>query len=452
MPAPAIDNAALPAIRPNAPAPNPGHAKGHSFRAALAAETDHAAPRGADPERPVEQTKAARPEADSARADDAPTHDDAPKHDDMTVPEDRDEDATVSQTAATDAASGDTAAADADAPAAPAGPKVDLSALAAMLAQLLPAPAQAQAHIPVAPAAATVVAPVTETLPAGPNAAADAPASGAQTAEPTAADPNLVPAAQIVAALPAPSAAPVAAPAQPQSDMPTPAEPTSTPAAAPDADLRPAAPIAEPAPIQTAETQAAQSAPTQPINEPADAPAPDRPREDTQAVADTKPTNAAPPPARHDAPRPMEQIRAETRPIAVEPAVNQIAIQVSRAVKDGIDQFDIDLKPDTLGRVTVRLEFASDTTVQAVFAAERPETLDLLKRDAREIARSLTDAGVRADAGSLSFSLHGNGNGGPGERQVPAGRPILFGAGDAIAAPAVIRATYARVGGVDIRI
>jgi flagellar hook-length control protein FliK len=185
-----------------------------------------------------------------------------------------------------------------------------------------------------------------------------------------------------------------------------------------------------------------------------DAPAADRPREDTRAPADATPASAAPQPAaRHDAPRPADHIRAEPRLIAVEPAVSQIAIHVSRAVKDGLDQFDIDLKPDTLGRVTVRLEFTSDTRVQAVFAAERPETLDLLKRDAREIARSLSDAGVRADAGSLSFSLHGNGNGGPAERQVPAGRPILFPAAEAMPVPAAaLRPAYARVGAVDIRI
>ncbi|HEY5607911.1 MAG TPA: flagellar hook-length control protein FliK, partial [Alphaproteobacteria bacterium] len=109
--------------------------------------------------------------------------------------------------------------------------------------------------------------------------------------------------------------------------------------------------------------------------------------------------------------------------------------------------------PDTLGRVTVRLEFTSDAKVQVVFAAERPETLDLLKRDAREIARSLNEAGVRADAGSLSFSLHGNGNGGPDERQVPRGQPILFPTAAATPEPAAFaRATYTRVGGVDIRI
>ena len=126
---------------------------------------------------------------------------------------------------------------------------------------------------------------------------------------------------------------------------------------------------------------------------------------------------------------------------------------MSRAAKDGIDRFDIDLKPDTLGRVTVRLEFTSDTKVHAVFAAERPETLDLLKRDVREIARSLNDAGVRADAGSLSFSLHSNGNGGSAERQVPSGRPILFSTAAATPAPAAFtRPTYVRVGGVDIRI
>jgi flagellar hook-length control protein FliK len=330
-----------------------------------------------------------------------------------------------------------------------------------MLAQILMAPAEALAHLPAAPAAA-VVTPVTDTPPADPNAnAVDQPSSGDPNANPMAADPNAVVAAQMVMAQPAAPAAAIAAPTPPQPDAPAPAESTSAPAAAPDAGQpRPAAPIAQPAPIQPAETQTpeiqtAQSASTQPIDEVADAPAPDRPREEARPAVDASQTNAAPQPARHDALRPMDHIRAETRSIAVAPAVNQIAIHVSRAVKDGIDKFDIDLKPDTLGRVTVRLEFTSDTRVQAVFAAERPETLELLKRDAGEIARSLNDAGVRADAGSLSFNLHGNGNGngGSAERQVAAGQSLLFPAADAIPAPAaIIRPNYVGVGGVDIRI
>lgn len=40
---------------------------------------------------------------------------------------------------------------------------------------------------------------------------------------------------------------------------------------------------------------------------------------------------------------------------------------------------------------------------------ERPETLELLQRDARGLERALQDAGLRTDSGSLNFNLRGDG-------------------------------------------
>jgi hypothetical protein len=42
-----------------------------------------------------------------------------------------------------------------------------------------------------------------------------------------------------------------------------------------------------------------------------------------------------------------------------------------------------------------------------VVSAERPETLNLLVNDSRGLEQALRDAGLRADAGSLSFNLRG---------------------------------------------
>ena len=38
--------------------------------------------------------------------------------------------------------------------------------------------------------------------------------------------------------------------------------------------------------------------------------------------------------------------------------------------------------------------------------------MDLLQRDARDLERALQDAGLRADSGSLSFNLRGDGRNG----------------------------------------
>ncbi|MGM0562617.1 MAG: hypothetical protein ACQETX_16330, partial [Pseudomonadota bacterium] len=49
-------------------------------------------------------------------------------------------------------------------------------------------------------------------------------------------------------------------------------------------------------------------------------------------------------------------------------------------------------------------DFGQDGLLRATITAERPETLDLLQRDARALERALGDAGVKTDSGSLSFN------------------------------------------------
>ena len=46
----------------------------------------------------------------------------------------------------------------------------------------------------------------------------------------------------------------------------------------------------------------------------------------------------------------------------------------------------------------------------AVVSAERPETLDLLQRDAAGLRQALQDAGLSTDSKSLSFNLQGEGS------------------------------------------
>ena len=92
-------------------------------------------------------------------------------------------------------------------------------------------------------------------------------------------------------------------------------------------------------------------------------------------------------------------------------AVNQVAVQIQKAVAQGQDRINIQLKPAELGRVEIRLDVAQDGRVSAVIAAERPETLDLLQRDARALQNALQDAGLQTNSDSLSFALKGRSNG-----------------------------------------
>ncbi len=101
------------------------------------------------------------------------------------------------------------------------------------------------------------------------------------------------------------------------------------------------------------------------------------------------------------------------------PALDQIAMRVHKAVGDGAGKIEMQLKPAHLGRVEVHMQVAADGHVQATIAADRPETLYLLQRDARALAQALQEAGLETDAGSLEFNLTGRGDDTPERGDLP---------------------------------
>jgi len=90
---------------------------------------------------------------------------------------------------------------------------------------------------------------------------------------------------------------------------------------------------------------------------------------------------------------------------AFTPPAEQVAIQFGRALASGADHITIRLQPESLGRVDVQIELAKDGRLTAMFIADRPETLEMLQRDARTLERALNEAGLQADSDGLSFSL-----------------------------------------------
>lgn len=94
---------------------------------------------------------------------------------------------------------------------------------------------------------------------------------------------------------------------------------------------------------------------------------------------------------------------------ATQPATQQIAIGISRAMQEGADRLTVQLKPAAMGRISIELEVGHDNRVIAVIAAERADTFELLQRDSKALERALNDAGLKTDAGSLSFDLRGEG-------------------------------------------
>ena len=94
---------------------------------------------------------------------------------------------------------------------------------------------------------------------------------------------------------------------------------------------------------------------------------------------------------------------------APQPAAQQIAVQISRAAEAGQDRLTVNLKPAELGNVTIKLEVGHDNRIIAIIQAERPETLELLQRDARSLERAMAEAGLNTDSGSLNFGLKDSG-------------------------------------------
>jgi flagellar hook-length control protein FliK len=84
--------------------------------------------------------------------------------------------------------------------------------------------------------------------------------------------------------------------------------------------------------------------------------------------------------------------------------IEQIKVQIEQGLKQGGDTITVQLRPENLGRVEIKLEM-QDGQVKATVTADRPETLQLLKNDAASLQQSLHNAGLDANAGSLSFQL-----------------------------------------------
>lgn len=139
------------------------------------------------------------------------------------------------------------------------------------------------------------------------------------------------------------------------------------------------------------------------------------------------------------------------------PVAEQVAVQIQRAVGAGRARVSIQMHPPELGRIDVRLHLADDGSVRAAVSVDKPDTLELLQRDARGLERALNDAGLKTQSGGLDFGLRGHGDHGqPGERSAGAPPPLADDAEASTQAPEqpdeVPYASPASAGGIDIRV
>ncbi len=90
-----------------------------------------------------------------------------------------------------------------------------------------------------------------------------------------------------------------------------------------------------------------------------------------------------------------------------QPPASQVAAKLVAQAGDGGRSYDIQLDPESLGRVRVHLDVGKDGAVTASISADRADTLAMLRSDARTLQQALQDAGLSTTSGSLDFSLSG---------------------------------------------
>jgi flagellar hook-length control protein FliK len=86
-----------------------------------------------------------------------------------------------------------------------------------------------------------------------------------------------------------------------------------------------------------------------------------------------------------------------------------LAVEIVSQFNAGSNRFDIRLDPPELGRINVRLDVDRDGKVTSRLVADRPETLDILQRNAPELERSLQQSGLKTADNGLQFSLRDQG-------------------------------------------
>ena len=101
------------------------------------------------------------------------------------------------------------------------------------------------------------------------------------------------------------------------------------------------------------------------------------------------------------------QVAPQHRDATSTPTLDTLAVTIAAKSADGIKHFDIRLDPPELGRVQVHLSLDDLGKAQASLVVDRPQTLELLQRDAASLTRSLHDAGVSLSNNGLNFSLRG---------------------------------------------
>jgi hypothetical protein len=133
-----------------------------------------------------------------------------------------------------------------------------------------------------------------------------------------------------------------------------------------------------------------------------------------------------------------------------------LAVEIAARAQSGHSRFDIRLDPPELGRIDVQLDIDRTGQVTSRLLVDKPETLDVLRRDAGDIERALQQAGLRSAENGLQFALRDqsfagrqdNGGAIPNPARLTVATPDIA----LPTAPATAQGRLLRIGGIDIHV
>lgn len=97
--------------------------------------------------------------------------------------------------------------------------------------------------------------------------------------------------------------------------------------------------------------------------------------------------------------------------------VDQIKVNITKSAVKGVDKIEIQLKPEDLGHIEVKMQIGKDGKLQAHIVASRPETAEILQKEIGNLQKAFNEAGFQTDEGSLSFSFRDDGQAGQNQKR-----------------------------------
>ena len=96
-------------------------------------------------------------------------------------------------------------------------------------------------------------------------------------------------------------------------------------------------------------------------------------------------------------------------------ATEQVAFSIKNNMAQGKGEINLNLRPDSLGRVNVKIDINHEGQTFVTVATERQDTRDMLQQDARQLTALLEDSGLEINEDNISYDLFA-GQGDPEEK------------------------------------